>query len=82
MQAALALEKSVNQSLLDLHGTAGKHSDPQVRTGGRVGGVRKCFFGSFPAINRIIIQFVMIPKNFGCWKMILSEGVKFLVSNY
>ncbi len=31
MQAALALEKSVNQSLLDLHAIADKHSDYQVR---------------------------------------------------
>ena len=31
MQAALALEKSVNQSLLDLHSIADSHKDPQVR---------------------------------------------------
>jgi len=30
MQAALDLEKQVNQSLLDLHGIAGKHNDPQM----------------------------------------------------
>ncbi len=30
MQAALALEKSVNQSLLDLHAVADKHNDYQV----------------------------------------------------
>merc|ERR1711893_156151 len=30
MQAALALEKSVNQSLLDLHGKAGDHNDAQM----------------------------------------------------
>ena len=30
MQAALALEKSVNQSLLDLHAIADKHNDYQV----------------------------------------------------
>ena len=30
MQAALALEKSVNQSLLDLHAIADKHKDYQV----------------------------------------------------
>jgi len=30
MQAALALEKSVNQSLLDLHGIADSHKDPQM----------------------------------------------------
>lgn len=29
MQSALALEKSVNQSLLDLHGVADKHGDTQ-----------------------------------------------------
>ena len=39
-----------------------------------LGGVRKTFFGSFPAINRIIIRFgaVMTPKNFGYRKMIFS----------
>lgn len=30
MQTALALEKNVNQSLLDLHSTAGKHNDAQM----------------------------------------------------
>ncbi len=30
MEAALELEKTVNQSLLDLHAVAAKHSDPQV----------------------------------------------------
>ena len=30
MEAALALEKRVNQSLLDLHKVAGKHNDYQV----------------------------------------------------
>jgi len=30
MQAALALEKQVNQSLLDLHGVAGSHNDAQM----------------------------------------------------
>jgi len=30
MQAALALEKSVNQSLLDLHGVASSHNDAQM----------------------------------------------------
>merc|ERR1711860_83797 len=30
LQTALALEKSVNQSLLDLHKVAGKHTDPQM----------------------------------------------------
>jgi ferritin heavy chain len=30
MEAALELEKTVNQSLLDLHALATKHSDPQV----------------------------------------------------
>jgi len=30
MQAALALEKSVNQSLLDLHSIADSHKDPQM----------------------------------------------------
>jgi len=30
MQAALALEKSVNQSLLDLHSHADNHKDPQM----------------------------------------------------
>ncbi len=43
MQAALALEKSVNQSLLDLHATAGKHNDPQVSLlRGVVGFVEAC----------------------------------------
>ena len=39
-----------------------------------LGGVRKTFFKSFPAINQIIIWFgaVMTPRNFGCWKMIFS----------
>ena len=32
MQAALALEKSVNQSLLELHKVAGSHGDSQVAT--------------------------------------------------
>ena len=31
MKAALDLERKVNQSLLDLHKTADKHSDYQVR---------------------------------------------------
>ena len=31
MQVAMALEKSVNQSLLDLHEVAGGHKDAQVR---------------------------------------------------
>ena len=31
MQAALALEKTVNQSLLDLHKVAEKHDDPQMQ---------------------------------------------------
>lgn len=31
MQTALALEKNVNQSLLDLHKVAEKHGDSQVR---------------------------------------------------
>ena len=31
MQVALALEKSVNQSLLDLHEVASSHNDAQVR---------------------------------------------------
>ena len=31
MQVALALEKSVNQSLLDLHEVASGHNDAQVR---------------------------------------------------
>ena len=31
MEAALDLEKHVNQSLLDLHKVADKHGDPQVR---------------------------------------------------
>jgi len=30
MQAALDLEKAVNQSLLDLHGVASNHNDPQM----------------------------------------------------
>lgn len=30
MQAALDLEKYVNQALLDLHGVAEKHGDAQV----------------------------------------------------
>jgi ferritin heavy chain len=30
MQAALQLEKTVNQSLLDLHKLAANHNDPQV----------------------------------------------------
>ncbi len=30
MEAALELEKTVNQSLLDLHALATNHSDPQV----------------------------------------------------
>ena len=30
MQAALALEKSVNQALLDLHKVAASHGDEQV----------------------------------------------------
>lgn len=30
MQVALSLEKSVNQSLLDLHKTADSHNDAQV----------------------------------------------------
>jgi len=30
MQAALDLEKAVNQSLLDLHAVAGNHNDPQM----------------------------------------------------
>lgn len=30
MEAALDLEKTVNQALLDLHGVATKHNDPQV----------------------------------------------------
>ena len=32
MQEALALEKSMNQSLLELHTTANKHNDYQVST--------------------------------------------------
>lgn len=32
MQAALDLEKHVNESLLDLHKVADKNGDPQVRT--------------------------------------------------
>lgn len=32
MQTALALEKNVNQSLLDLHKVAEKHNDTQVST--------------------------------------------------
>ncbi len=41
-----------------------------------IGGVRKTFFGSFPAINQIIIQFgaVMTSENFGCWKIIIGRG--------
>ena len=31
MQAALALERNVNQALLDLHKTAQRNNDPQVR---------------------------------------------------
>jgi hypothetical protein len=31
MEAALALEKSVNQALLDLHKVADSHGDAQVR---------------------------------------------------
>ena len=31
MEAALELEKTVNQSLLDLHAVATRHVDPQVR---------------------------------------------------
>ena len=31
METALGLEKTVNQSLLDLHATADKHGDAQVR---------------------------------------------------
>ena len=31
METALGLEKTVNQSLLDLHSTADKHGDAQVR---------------------------------------------------
>ncbi|XP_066275678.1 soma ferritin-like [Branchiostoma lanceolatum] len=31
MQAALTLEKSVNQKLLNLHKTAGQHNDPQLQ---------------------------------------------------
>ena len=31
IQAALALEKTVNQSLLDLHKIAEKHGDPQMQ---------------------------------------------------
>ncbi|CAG2169755.1 unnamed protein product [Oppiella nova] len=31
MEAALELEKTVNQSLLDLHGIAQKHNDPQFQ---------------------------------------------------
>jgi ferritin heavy chain len=30
LEAALALEKTVNQALLDLHGIAGKHNDPSL----------------------------------------------------
>ena len=30
LEAALALEKTVNQSLLDLHGIASSHNDAQV----------------------------------------------------
>ena len=33
MQTALALEKSVNQALLDLHKVASSHGDEQVGTG-------------------------------------------------
>ena len=33
MEAALALERHVNQSLLDLHAVADKHGDPQVSRG-------------------------------------------------
>jgi ferritin heavy chain len=32
MQVALQLEKTVNQSLLDLHKVAGSHDDAQVGT--------------------------------------------------
>ena len=33
MQAALALERNVNESLLELHALASSHADPQVKTG-------------------------------------------------
>lgn len=36
MEAALALEKAVNQALLDLHKVADSHGDAQVR-GGSIG---------------------------------------------
>ena len=40
MEAALALERRVNQSLLDLHATADKHEDPQVSNRGSIKSIK------------------------------------------